>query len=172
MKISTTRFGMIEISESDIILMRRGILGFEESKKYALLYQDVKNPFLWFQSLDDGATAFVVIDPFLLQPYYQPELNDDTLEKLEIDNPEDVALMVIVSIRSNPFLLTANLRAPIVINAAKKKASQVVLEDSRFPIRYDILKNRESLLGGNSNLSSDQKDSNKVPCYEIFATGP
>lgn len=172
MKLSTTRFGMIEIQDSDIILMQGGILGFEHSKKYALLYQDVKNPFLWFQSLDDGAMAFVVINPFLLQPEYQPELNEDTLKKLEIDKAEDVALMVIVSIRSNPVLLTANLRAPIVINANKKKACQVVLEDSRYPIRYDILKNRESLLVGLSNSSSDQRDSNKVPCHEISTITP
>jgi len=171
-KVSTTRFGVLEIEESGIILMKGGILGFEQLKEYVLICHDAKNPFLWLQSLQDGATAFVAINPFFIHPDYQPVLNDVILERLELKKPEDIALMVIVSIRSNPSLLTANLRAPIVINVSKKTACQVVLEDSSYSIQHDILKNRDSLSQGLTNFSADIKEYNKIPCCEISAVTP
>ena len=98
--------------------------------------QDEKIPFLWFQSLNDGAIAFVIINPQVVKPDYEPVIGDDDVRLLEIASPEDVTLMAIVTIRSNPFTVSANLRAPIVINSRKRLAKQIVLEDPEYPIQY------------------------------------
>ena len=136
MRISTTRFGEIDADESRIIDMRGGILGFEHLDKYILHRQDEKTPFLWFQSVNDGATAFVIINPQIVKSDYYPEIGDDDMALLEIESVEDVVLMAIATIRANPFKVSANLRAPIVINARKRLAKQIVLEDPDYPVQF------------------------------------
>jgi len=137
-RISTTRFGDITIDESRVIQMKGGILGFEHLKKYVLLMQDEKTPFWWFQSVEDGSVAFVVINSFAVKPDYEPVVSDDEVKLLEIASPEDAVLFSVVTIRSDPFTVTANLRAPIVINAKKMLAKQVVLVDLDYSVQHPI----------------------------------
>jgi len=138
--IVTTRFGEIEIDESKVIDMRGGIIGFEHLKKYILHIKDEKNPFWWFQSLDNSEIAFVVINPFIAKADYEPVIDDNDTKLLEIEGIEDVVLLTIVTICQTPFSVSVNLRAPIVVNAKKKIAKQVVLEDPTYPVRYNLTK--------------------------------
>lgn len=138
MKIATTRFGEIEADESRIIEMRGEILGFEKLKRFLLLAQDDKTPFGWFQSVDDGAIAFVVINPQVIKPDYEPEIKDVDVSLLEIEQAADVLLMSIVTIRSNPVSISVNLRAPIVINARKGLAKQIILDDPAQPVQFYV----------------------------------
>ena len=142
MRLSTTRFGDIDIDESRTILLKAGILGFEHLKRYVFLVQDEEILFWWFQSVDDGSVAFVVINPFIIKPDYKPIIQDNDVELLELESHEDVILMSIVTIRSDPFKVTANLKAPIVINLKKKLAKQVILDKSDYPIQYSIVDNK------------------------------
>ena len=138
MKFSTTRFGDIIIDESRVIQMKGEILGFEQLKRYALFIQGEKTPFWWFQSVDDGSIAFVVIDPLAVKPDYKPLIPETEVKLLEIKSSEDAVFLSIVTIHSSPFKVTANLRAPIVVNTKKKLAKQVILADSQCPIQYPV----------------------------------
>lgn len=140
MKISTGRFGEIDVDISRVIEMPGGIPGFEHLKRYVLLAHRENHPFLWLQAVDDGAVAFVVVNPFLFQVSYEPEIPDDVVRKLSIEAKEDVVVLVIVTIRRNPFRLTANLRAPVVMNWRNRKGMQVILEDHEYPIQFSLLK--------------------------------
>jgi flagellar assembly factor FliW len=136
--IITARFGEINVDESEILDMRAGIIGFEHLKKFVLHIQDGENPFWWLQSLDEGAIAFVVINPFVVKADYEPVIDDNDTKLLEIESAGDVVLLTIVTIRQNPFLVSVNLRAPIVVNARKKIAKQVILENMAYPVRYNL----------------------------------
>ena len=146
MRISTTRFGDISIDESRVIQMKGGMLGFEHLKRYVLLIQDEKIPFWWFQSIEDGSIAFVVINSLAVKPDYEPIVSDDEVKLLEIASPEDAVLFSVVTIRSDPFKVTANLKAPIVINAKKMLAKQVVLIDPDYPVQYPITEENKVFL--------------------------
>jgi len=137
-KISTTRFGEINVDESKVIRMPGGMLGFENLKRFELFIQSEKIPFRWFQSVDDGSMAFVVINSLAVKQDYEPVISDAEAKALEIESPEDVALLSVVTIRSAPFKVTVNLKAPIVVNAKKMLAKQVVLVDSDYPVQYPI----------------------------------
>jgi flagellar assembly factor FliW len=138
MKIDTARFGAIEIDESRLITMKSGILGFDHLKRYTVLIPDPKNPLRWLQSVDDGALAFVVVDPCVIKPDYCPEIDKTHRAFLEISREQEIVLLCIVTIRRQPFGVTVNLRAPLVINIDKRVGSQIILEDDQYPIRYDI----------------------------------
>ena len=156
MKIVTTRFGELEIDASRIIEMRgSGILGFEHLRRFVLLMHSEKIPLVWFQSLDDGAVAFVMVNPFFINSDYQPEIGDHEVKMLEIEKPDDVLLLSIVTIRSNHSTVTANFRAPVVINAVKRLAMQIVLENPDYPVRYVLQNNSVSMEDG---VGRDEKD--------------
>lgn len=142
MNIDTTRFGKIEIGAAELIMMKGSILGFEHLKRFVLLIHDAKTPLCWLQSVDDPSVAFVVANPRLIKPDYNPVIFAGDREFLDMKNNDDIALLAIVTVRSSPFRVTANLRAPLLINAAKRMANQVVLDHPDYPIQYDILDNK------------------------------
>ncbi|MHB8830084.1 MAG: flagellar assembly protein FliW [Syntrophales bacterium] len=138
MKIETKRFGEIEVREEEFIFMRGSILGFEHLKRFVLLQNSEKTPLWWLQSIEDPAVAFVVANPLLVTPDYAPAFPESDLEMLEIKDNKNIAMLSIITVRSNPLRATANLRAPILINAENRTASQIVLGDSDYPIQYDL----------------------------------
>ena len=142
MKINTSRFGVIDVSDSKWITMKGSILGFEHLKRFILLNHEESTPLCWLQSIDDPAVAFVVVNPRTIKSDYNPDVFERDLESLEIESNDDIALLSLITVRSNPFRMTANLRAPILINAANRMASQVILDDPNYPIQYDILDNK------------------------------
>lgn len=142
MKINTSRFGEMEATESALLVMKGAILGFERRSRYILLTHDPDTPLWWLQSVDDPDLAFVVVNPRVVKPDYNPAIDDEDLAFLDIKDRADSILLAIVTVRSNPFRLTANLRAPILINATQRTANQVILSDPDHPIQYDVIANR------------------------------
>lgn len=158
MEFSTTRFGKITIDESRIITMRSGLLGFDHLKNYVLLTQNEKTPFWWFQSIDDGATAFVVINSFVINPDYEPIITDNDVRLLEILSSKDVLLLSVVTISSDPVKITANLRAPIVVNVKQRLAKQIVLQDQDYPIQYVLTDMKGIPVGAEKSGDSEMND--------------
>ena len=78
MKIITRDFGEVEIDEKTIITFPEGIIGFEQTKRYALLSPlgDGKFP-MWLQSVENAEPCFVVYDPALVCPNYRFEISDE-----------------------------------------------------------------------------------------------
>lgn len=138
MKIQTTRFGEIEISKNDIIEFQDGLLGFSELKQFVLLDDPDDDIFAWLQSCENASVAFPVLEPELFSPTYTVNLGKRDLEALDLDNMERVRVYTIITIPEDPTQMTANLKAPIVINIPARKAAQCVLQDNDLPIREPI----------------------------------
>ena len=137
-KLQTSRFGKVEIDDMQVIEMKSPILGFGGLNRYAMIAHEEGSPFQWLQSLDDGAVAFIIADPFLLKPDYEPEIDDQALAMLEVEQAQDINLMAIITVRPEPVKVTANLRAPLVINRHKRLAGQVILGDEQYPVQYNL----------------------------------
>ena len=158
MKINSTRFGEIEISENDIIDFVEGILGFEEMKKYVILNIEENNPLMIMQSIEEPALAFILINPYEFRSEYQLELSDNEVKKLKIEKEEDVDLFAIVVVpHENPEKMTANLQGPIVINRNKKLGKQVINNNHQYGIKHCIIKEMEAMSGGAKNADTDKK---------------
>lgn len=158
MEIQTKRFGRITVRESDFIVMKGSILGYEQLKRFVLLHPEEETPLWWLQSVDEPALAFIVVNPRVVNPGFAPTVTEEDLQLLGIRNPESIALLSIVTIRSDPCQIasqvTANLRAPILINAENRWAAQVILDDPAYPVQYDIFDNMADLKKGMSEQRS------------------
>lgn len=138
-KVKTTRFGDIEIDPKDVIQLPAGIIGFPELKQYVLLDHDQDSPFKWLQALEDGAIAFVLINPLLFKPDYLVEVNEAEVADLGIQNEEDAVVSVIITMPSDPQKMTANLKAPVIFNLSNRKGRQIILNNSDYTTRHNIM---------------------------------
>lgn len=134
MKINTTRFGEMEIEEEKIIDFPLGIPGFAELNKFVLI--DYKGPIKWLHSVDDPDVAFIVTDPFVIFSDYVFKLGDEEERFLELKGPEDLVVLVILAVSDDT--LTANLKAPIILNASRLRAAQFMLDDERYQFRVPL----------------------------------
>jgi len=136
MKVKTAHLGNIEADESRIIEIKGGILGFEDQTRFIMIEDKESMPFMWLQSLDRESTAFFVINPFLVVPRYIPEISENDGQNLELDGPEQAMVVVIATVRRDPFRISINLRAPVIINPEKRIARQIVLENPQWGIQH------------------------------------
>ena len=141
MKIETRIFGEIEIDDSKIIRFPGGIIGFPEMTDFALIHDEEKGkdaPIRWLQSLQETQFAMPVMDPLIVSRDYNPEVEDELLNPIQIENPEEVLVLVTVSVPRDITKMSVNLQAPIIINAENKKAAQVIVDTEIYPVKYYI----------------------------------
>ena len=139
LKVKTSRFNDIEVKEEDVIELPSGLVGFPDLKRYVLLDHDKDSPFKWLQSLDDGAIAFVLINPLLFKPEYTVEVSEVEVKELGLENEEDAIISVIITMPANPQNMTANLKAPLVFNLKNRLGRQIILNTSEYTTRHNIL---------------------------------
>ncbi|MCB9229056.1 MAG: flagellar assembly protein FliW [Deltaproteobacteria bacterium] len=139
MKVSTARFGEFEVDESEIIELPSGLIGFPELNKFILLNHDEESPFKWLQSVDDGSIAFVLINPLLFRPDYTVEVPEAEVSDLGLQSEEDAVISVIITMPSNPQNMTANLKAPLIFNLQNRKGKQIILNQSSYTTRHNIM---------------------------------
>lgn len=149
MEITTKVFGKITIDDEKIIHFPNGIIGFPELTDFAMIHDEEKgtDTIHWLQSLQEPAFAMPVMDPLIVCPDYNPEVDDELLNSIGEIVPEELLVMVTVTVPKDIKNMTVNLKGPMVINAAQRKATQVIVEGDEYPVKfpiYDILnKNKE-----------------------------
>lgn len=139
MKVQTSRFNEIVVDEKDVIRLPEGLIGFPELVRYVLLDHDVDSPFKWLQSLDDGTMAFVVMSPLTFRPDYTVEVTEDEIASLDLKDPDDAVISVIVTIPMDPKKMSANLKAPLVFNLKNRLGKQVIVKDPQYQTKHFIM---------------------------------
>ena len=145
MRINTRYFGTVDLDDDKVIVFDEGLFGFEEYKKFALIFNNEakERPAIsWLQSVDEQALALPVMIPTVVKPDYNPVVEDDALETLGDWNEENISVLVTVTVPEDLKNMTTNLKAPIIINTDTMKGVQTVVENQDYEIRfkiYDIL---------------------------------
>ena len=142
MKVSTTRFGLVEVLEKDVINFTDGLLGFEQLKKFIIVDPSDETLILWLQSVDSADVAFPILEPKLFKGDYKVRLSANELRSLNIDSTKGKETLVycILTIPQDIVAISANLKAPIVINAETQVARQVVLQENEYSVKFPMYK--------------------------------
>jgi len=139
LKVQTTRFGVLELENSNILTFTEGLLGFPDYTKYVLLDHDKSGIFQWLQSVENEDLAFVLIEPLRIVPDYRVEVHEKDVEDIKLQSPDTAVMACIVNIGKDCSSVTVNLLGPIVINPREMLAKQIVLVSSQYSIRHDIM---------------------------------
>ena len=139
-KIKTSRFGELTVKKNTLIYFPEGIYGFEYAKEYILLeHYKEGSPFKWLQAVKEPDLAFVIINPVDFIPDYTIQLTEEDCKFIQLKDSSDFALMTIVTIPGNePQKLTANFKAPLIVNVSSKIGRQIILEDEKYLIKQPL----------------------------------
>ena len=172
MKITTTRFGELEVDKKDIIEFTEGLLGFENLKKFFIVDPGDQTLILWLQSTDDAATAFPIIEPKIFQPNYMVKLLPVELNSLALENLQNASVYTVLTIPQNVTEMSANLKAPVIINNKTKMARQIVLQDSKLEVRFKMYMDLKKYIVNYSNNVSDDSKRTNVSATSRETSGP
>lgn len=142
MRISTSRFGRIDVDAGDIIKFPSGLPGLEDCREWALLADSTNDALGWLQCVTRGDIALAVVSPRRFVPDYQVRIPRSELTPLAITDIRQA--QVVVAVGMNGMSLTLNLKAPIVINLEARTGRQVVAS-GELPLQYELSNNRHPL---------------------------
>ena len=125
MRISTHQFGDIEFQQDRIINFDSGLLGFEKLTKYLLIKVE-DQLFYWLNSIEEPGIAFPLIGIRAIDDKYPQE------EKHEAFG--------IVTLNSDAFKITVNLKAPVYINQDDKTGYQKIIDSEKYPVHHVLFK--------------------------------
>lgn len=141
MKVNTKIFGEIDIEDEKIITFPGGIIGFPELTDFTLIYDEEKGintGIRWMQSMQEPGFAMPVIDPICVVEDYNPEVEDELLKPIGKLNPEEMLVLVTITVPKDVKKMSVNLKGPIVINAETRKACQVIVDGDNYAVKYPI----------------------------------
>lgn len=148
MIIKTKHFGEINLDEDKIITFEQGIFGFVDCKRYTIIYDNESGErpdITWLQSIEEPSLAIPIISPFLIKRDYNPTVEEELLSSLEKVTPENLVVLVSITVPSDVSNISANLKAPFVINADTKKGCQVMVDDAEYEVKYYFYEQLQAL---------------------------
>lgn len=141
MLVKTKYFGEIELTDEKIITLDRGLFGFEEYKRYTILYdceKEGETNISWFQCVDNQALALPVINPLLVKEDYNPVVEDELLKGVGEITEENLVILLTMTVPADVKEMSVNLKAPIIINADTRKGAQIIVENRDYEVKYKI----------------------------------
>jgi flagellar assembly factor FliW len=148
MVAETKFFGTVDIEDEKIIEFPMGIIGFENLKKFALIYdseREERSKISWLQSMEEPLMVLPVINPIDITENYNPVIEDELMKIIGDPADEDVLIFTSMSIPSDLTKMTANFKAPFIINTVDRKAIQVIVENEDYPVKYNVYEAIERL---------------------------
>lgn len=146
MRIESPRFGPIDVDEDKVIHFPRGLPGFPDCTGFIVMDHDTETPLKWLQCVDRPEVAFLVVEPEQIMVSYGLEIPEPVLAflgwKSDTGDPRDVAIFVILTVDGSN--LSANLRAPVVVNVKNRRAQQMILDDPEIPLQHPVVPDPEA----------------------------
>ena len=142
MKIQTKWFGEIDTTEDKIITFEKGIIGFEDFKKFTIVVdaeKESENTIMWLQSAEEPSLALPIIKPEIVKEDYDPIVEDELIKSLgeDIENAY-LAVYVTITVPSDLTKMTCNLKAPIIVNMDTMKGTQLIAGNEDYQVRFLI----------------------------------
>lgn len=136
-----TRFGVYSFDETNTLEFPVGLLGFHGRQRFGLgnLPQPELVAFKLMQSLDEPSLSFIVtlLDPasgLITQADLEAACRSAGLAF------EEATFLLMVTLRQGPtgLEMTANLRAPLIVDLKRHLGRQIVMQNPDYPIRHHL----------------------------------
>ena len=141
MRVQTKFFGEVELDDNKILEFPNGIIGFEDFKKFAIIYDvedDRETKISWLQSLEEPVLALPIVDPLAIVPDYAPMIEDELLKPLGNPTDEDLLFLLVMTVPSDMKKVTANMKAPVIINTKTCTGVQLIVDNADYPVKYNV----------------------------------
>ena len=120
--------------------MPQGLAGLASEHELGFI-DEGKGDLVWMQSVDQMEAAFILEIWDMKRLGNPPELSDDQLNCLhltreKLQSTDHVMWMLVLNQFADTKWVTANIRAPIIINLEARRGVQCIRHDAEYPLRY------------------------------------
>jgi flagellar assembly factor FliW len=144
MTFTTAHFGRITVDPAAVVEFPEGLPGFEQCRRFLPLNHPAADGLVFLQSLESPGLCFLAVPVQTLRADYRIAMTAEDLDLLRLpeDRPpalgrEVNALAILSLVEGQP--PTANLRSPVVIHAATRRAVQAIRPDERYGCREPLV---------------------------------
>lgn len=137
-----TRFGEIKLREDRLMSFPTGLLGFQQCTTFGLSAMpnaSGETPLMLLQCVNEPGIAFVVADPTVLGLEIATEEKQKAVEECGMAT-EEAQLLVILTLyeQEDSFFLTANLKAPLVIDSLSRIGRQYIINNPAYTTQHKV----------------------------------
>ncbi len=111
-----------------------GLPGFEDHKRYVLVSRNDMRPFIWLRSMDDPEVALPLISCLLLKKQVLPYITKEQLSLVGSPSREGIAPYYVLRVDTGEGIITANTKAPIIINSKTKQGYQIFMDQENLRV--------------------------------------
>ena len=135
----TKHFGEIDRDESEVFHFKTGLPGFDSEHSFLLIpFAESGGSMYSLQSTTTPALSFIMMDPFMLAPDYEPELSPADLRTFGVEQWQELSYGVLCSAKVPANESTVNLRCPIAIHLDTHQGRQIIMDSSRYGMRHPL----------------------------------
>jgi len=125
-------------------LFPQGLAGFGSAHEFAFIYEGVGD-LVCMQSIDQMEASFILTpwdENRLGKPPHvsQEQLSCLDMTQAELEQAHDIMWMLVLNPFADHIWVTANIRAPILLNTATRRGIQCIQQDNQLPLRYHWMK--------------------------------
>ncbi len=140
-EVIDTRFGKVTIFRNNPIVLPNGMLGQPDKNQFCLsnFPSDKMARFKLLQSLDDTSLSFITLPVEANNPIVDRADMEQAARDLSIPLDKLVTLFVVsVHREAGAVKLSVNARAPIMLDAVRRVATQHVFHNAKYQIRQPL----------------------------------
>ncbi|AQR97025.1 flagellar assembly protein FliW [Clostridium saccharoperbutylacetonicum] len=140
MKYMSKVHGEITYEDKDIITFKKGVLGFDQLRKFFLVDLKDTEPFKLLHSLENEEVGFIVTSPYEFFDNYEINLNNEAINNLNIQSSQEVMILTTITLNSDIKKITTNLQGPIIINISNNLGEQIIVDNSKYKVKEPLIK--------------------------------
>lgn len=130
MLIRSERLGEIDVPEDELVTFPKGVVGFPEERRFALIEAEETGTYFWLQSATTPSLAFLCVPPWPFFPDYSFECDPEDEELIGLETASDVVVLCIVTVKDT--VATVNLLGPLLMCNRTRRAVQAVLRGTAY----------------------------------------
>lgn len=127
-----------QIGDRRAFVFDEGLIGCPDWKHFVLETEAVGPAIHLLRCLDDEDACLYLTDPFTILPDYEFDLSDAEVTTLDISEPAEALVLVVLTVRDDPPSVTANMLGPLVVNVRTGRGRQLVLAATDYSVRHPV----------------------------------
>jgi len=135
----------------------QGLAGFGSAHEFAFIYGGTGD-LVCMQSLDQMEASFILTSWDEQRLGIPPHVSQEQLDCLDmtladLNQSDDIMWMLVLNPFADSTWVTANIRAPILLNTATRRGIQCIQHDAVLPLRYHWMKHPTAPVLAEANAS-------------------
>lgn len=136
-----TRFGAVSLREDRLITFPEGLYGFPDCTVFGLtqLPNVEESPLLLLQCVNRPELAFLVADPTVLGMEIAKGDIEEAVRTSKLPAKETQVLVILTMYdHGESYYITANLRAPLLVDSTSRQAKQYILLNKDYSTQHKL----------------------------------